>query len=184
MPYYLPIIVATVLYIVRVSEFFIRRDTEKGRIDEKTSFLLLFLGGTLVTFGSMAEYLFLDRSPSYLLVILGAATFISALVYRNWAIKTLGRFWSVHVEIRDNHELIQSGPFKNVRHPVYSAALLEVIGAVLIFEAYLSSILIVILLFPAILRRIQIEEKELIQKFGSHYKEYIQRTGKLTPKLF
>lgn len=184
MPYYLPIIVTAVFYLVRVREFFVRRDTEKGKIDEKSSFLFLFLGGTLVTFGAMAEYLILDRTPSYLMVILGSATFLFALVYRNWAIKTLGRFWSVHVEIRDNHELIQSGPFKNVRHPVYTAAILEVIGAVLILQAYLSTILIFIVLLPAIFRRIQIEEIELIRKFGDSYKEYMKRTGKLIPKLF
>lgn len=181
---YLPLIIASLLYLIRIREFLIRRETIKGQIKEKASFLFLFLGGTLVTLSSMAEYIALDRSPSFLSVILGTLITLGAFSYRNWAIRTLGKFWSVHVEIRDNHSLITSGPFKNVRHPVYTAALLEAVGIVIILQAYISFIIIPLIIFPAIIYRIRIEENELIQKFKNEYEEYIKRSWPLLPKFF
>src|SRR5690606_17879542 len=126
------IMVAAVLYLTRIREFFVKRDTVKGEIREKTSFLLLFVGGTLVTVSAMIEHIAMNKPASALHVIAGAAITIGAFAYRNWAIRTLGKFWSVHVEIRDNHELIESGPFRRTRHPVYSAAIGELAGIVLI----------------------------------------------------
>ncbi len=184
MPDTIPIMVAAVLYLTRIREFFVKRDTVKGEIREKTTFLLLFAGGTLVTVFAMIEHIAMNKPASALHVIAGAAITIGAFAYRNWAIRTLGKFWSVHVEIRDNHELIESGPFRRTRHPVYSAAILEAIGIVLILQAYLSSLIILLVIFPAILLRIRIEERGLIAKFGDRYRDYISRTGCIVPRLY
>ncbi len=183
MEHYLPVIVVAILYLMRIREFLVKRETVKGPVKEKTSFILLFAGGTLVVVCSFVEYFAMNRSPSYTFMALGTLITLGAFAYRNWAIRTLGKFWSVHVEIRDNHELITSGPFKSVRHPVYTGALLEVIGAVFILKASFSALLILLVVLPSIYFRIHIEEKELIEKFGDNYREYRKRTGSLLPKL-
>lgn len=180
---HLPIIVAGILYLTRIREFLIKRDTIKGPVKEKASFVLLFVGGTLTTIAAMVEYLLLDRPPSLILVIIGAIVTLSSFAYRNWAIRTLGRFWSVHVEIRENHTLIDTGPFRRVRHPVYAAAIGELVGIVLILQAYYASLIILLIVVPSIVFRIRIEEKALIHKFGAQYIDYKNRAGALTPKI-
>ena len=184
MSYYIPLIIALLFYLARIREFLIKRNTVKGPIVEKNSFRFLFAGGTIVVLGSIVEYLTFDRNPGWLLILIGCVFGLAAFVYRNWAIRTLGKFWSVHVEIRDNQPLIKSGPFKRIRHPVYTAAILEVLGAVILLQAYISAVLIPLLVLPAILYRINIEEKELVGKFGKDYLDYKKKTGALIPKLF
>lgn len=184
MEYYLPVLLIVALFLVRIREFAVKRRTIKGPIKEKKSFMLLFLGGFFVVLGSIIEYFVLAKSPSYVFMITGTVITLAAFALRNWGIRTLGEFWSVHVEIRDNHKLIDSGPFKRIRHPVYTAAILEAVGIVTISQAYLSSLLILLVIIPAVFFRISIEEKELHAKFGEQYRDYIQQTGSLFPKIF
>ncbi len=181
MGYYLPIIITVIFYVFRIREFLITRETIPGPVTEKRSFLFLFFSGTLIFLCAVFEYLSTKVSVSYIFVIIGTLVIIVSFVVRNWAIRSLGRFWSVHVEIRDNHELVETGPYRLVRHPVYTAAILEVFGAVLLLQAYLTSLAILVLIVPSIMYRIRIEEEALIKKFGEDYRKYMDRTGSLFP---
>jgi protein-S-isoprenylcysteine O-methyltransferase Ste14 len=114
-------------------------------------------------------------------LLLGVICSIFSFWLRRQAIAALGKFWSLHVEIRENHEFVQSGPFRWVRHPAYFSMILELVGLTVILNAFYTLLIVPFIFIPVLLMRLRIEEAALIEKFGEAYKEYRKRTPALFP---
>jgi protein-S-isoprenylcysteine O-methyltransferase Ste14 len=99
------------------------------------------------------------------------------------AIKSLGKFWSLHIEIRGSHEFVQSGPFRWVRHPTYLSMIMELLAVGLILNAWWMLMLIPFLFIPALVLRIKKEEVALIEKFGEAYRDYQKTTPAVIPGI-
>jgi len=97
---------------------------------------------------------------------------------------TLRKQFSFFVKIRKDHELITTGIYKYVRHPLYSAAFLALLGAVLVFNSWLGFAVVILLVVPTIFYRIKVEEKALVQKFGKDYLDYKKRVKILIPWIY
>lgn len=100
-----------------------------------------------------------------------------------WARVHLGQFWSARVTLKEGHELIQSGPYALVRHPIYSGILLAVFGSALFIGEW-RALLGVCLVWVAHTLKARREEKLLSEQFGEAFVKYRQRTGALLPRLF
>ena len=95
----------------------------------------------------------------------------------------LGKMWSLIVEPKKKSELITTGAYKRIRHPMYTAHLLWGIAQSLIFSNYIAGPL-ALLLFYAILRlRVPREEWALVKEFGNEYNKYTIQTGRFFPKI-
>jgi len=107
---------------------------------------------------------------------------IAGLGISVWARRHIGQFWSARVTLKEGHQLIQSGPYARVRHPIYSGIALAMIRTALFMGEWRAllgaAILIIGHWFKA--RR---EEALLESKFGPAYEEYRNRTGSLMPRL-
>lgn len=119
-----------------------------------------------------------------------AVRFIALCVYAlnlglfAWCHISLGGNWSGVLEIKKGHKLIQKGPYKNIRHPMYTHFWLLIISQGLLLD---NSIVLIYGLFAwGILYFIRVseEEKMMITEFGKEYKEYMKRTGRLLPKFY
>lgn len=110
------------------------------------------------------------------------------IIPSNWLFwrshKDLDRQFSPILEIQESHQLITHGVYKNIRHPMYSALLLNsccqllLIGNWVVAPAYLIG-------FGCLyLSRVRNEENLMLKQFGSEYSSYINRTHRLFPKLF
>jgi len=96
--------------------------------------------------------------------------------------RQLGRQWSAYLEIQENHQLITTGIYSRVRHPMYTVlillhlalSLITANGAVIVF------CVMRVILFVERMRR---EEAMLTAQFGDEYRRYIERTGRLWPRL-
>lgn len=130
--------------------------------------------------GGIVEHLHKQQRVAVWIFALGWFCAISSFLIRWQAIKALGRFWSLHIEIRDNHEMVTFGPFRWVRHPTYFSMILELLSVGLILAAFWTILLIGLLFVPALYFRIKWEEKALVEKFGDSYRGY----QKSTPALF
>lgn len=179
--FYVPIILATAVYLVRMREILTRRDTIAGPVRENWTLRLFFLVGTAMTLGSLAEYLMADRPISWMAVVTGVVCAIVSFRLRWRAISALGRFWSLHVEIRENHEFVQSGPFRFMRHPTYFSMILELLSFGLIFNAWWMLLLIPVAFVPVLIMRLRLEEPALVEKFGDAYRDYQRRVPMLLP---
>ena len=112
----------------------------------------------------------------------GVAITVAGLAFTVWARIHLGKFWSARVGLKENHELIQSGPYIWVRHPIYSGILLAVMGSVVVAGDY-RALLALVLVWVALMMKANREEKLLSEQFGDAFVAYRQRTGALVPKL-
>jgi protein-S-isoprenylcysteine O-methyltransferase Ste14 len=98
--------------------------------------------------------------------------------------RTLGDNWSPVLEIRREHTLISSGPYKKVRHPMYSDMMLWFVSFSLITANWFYALTIsagLIILFSV---RIPDEEKLMLEHFGEQYRAYMKRTKRLIPFVF
>lgn len=99
-----------------------------------------------------------------------------------WARWHLGENWSATVTVKAGHELIVSGPYRAVRHPIYTGMLTAMAGTALalgeIRGLIASGITIVAFYFKA-----RKEERYMTSEFGETYRAYAQRTGMLVPKF-
>lgn len=180
MIYYLPIIAALAVSVARMLEVKRKRDTVAGPVRENLTFRLFYLVGAVMTAGSIIEYV-LRGSFSWIAFAAGVVCAVLSFRLRWAAIAALGKFWSLHVEIRDNHEFVQSGPFRFVRHPTYFSMVLETAALGLLCSAWWMLAIIPLAFIPAMFLRLRLEEPALVEKFGDAYRAYQHRVPMLIP---
>ncbi len=176
----LPILSAFAIYFVRLAELKKKRDVIAGVISERLTLKLFMMTGTLMLLGSLVEFL-IRQKIHWICFAIGWPVSLASFYLRNSAIAALGRFWSLHVEIRDKHEFVKSGPFRWVRHPTYLSMIFELLGVGLILNAFYMLAAIPFIFLPVLLMRVRIEEFALVQKFGEPYLAYQKTTPAILP---
>lgn len=124
------------------------------------------------------------RSAAPIAAALGTALFLAGLAIRWYAIIYLGRFFTVNVAIAKDHKLIEGGPYRYVRHPAYSGALLAFFGLGLCLGNWMSLAAVAIPILAVFLWRIHVEEAALLAGLGSQYRSYMDRTKRLFPGVY
>ena len=116
--------------------------------------------------------------------VAGYAAFAVGGFLATQAVRHLGKYMVVHIEVAKDHHLVTSGPYAKIRHPVYTAAMLWSLGAGLFFlnVVFLADFLVVLTIA---MYRARLEEALLSspQGFGLQYRAYVARTGRFLPKL-
>lgn len=150
---------------------------------------LLLLGQAAILFAGFIIYLFYtSKYPWLQLPIPSIARYIGFLIgipgflLLAWTHYILDKYWSVTIEFREEHKLVEDGPYKWIRHPMYTAHIIYFLSWLLTTAntLFLANYLLTLTI---IAKRIPKEEKALIQEFGQKYKTYMQRTGRLIPKI-
>lgn len=116
--------------------------------------------------------------------LLGLIVFVLGIAFRWWAIVVLGRFFTVDVQIARDHELVDRGPFRLVRHPSYTGVLLGFVGFAVSLANWMAMLVVLVPIFLALLRRIQVEEEALSAALGERYTSYMRRTKRLVPGIY
>jgi protein-S-isoprenylcysteine O-methyltransferase Ste14 len=114
--------------------------------------------------------------------LLGFILFFVGIAYRLWAIKTLGQYYSHIVREVAGHQIVASGPYRHIRHPAYAGMILANPGIVIFFFNSITLMLFSLILIPAIILRIIIEEKTLFTIDG--YGDYAKNRSRLIPGLW
>ena len=116
--------------------------------------------------------------------IIGLALAWGAFPVRHAAKRALGKFYTINVAILQDHQLIDSGIYRYVRHPLSLGILMFYLGLPLIISSILGLLIVTV---PAIIGsfyRIRLEERTLISRFGEHYLAYAERTARLIPYIW
>ena len=113
----------------------------------------------------------------FLLSVLGNGVYFSGY-------QTLGRNFSLEVVIYQGHQLVETGPYRFIRHPMYLALLLASVGLGLMAQSWTAVIVIVAVDAIAVWYRVRVEEKALLSEFGDQYRSYAKRVKRLIPFIF
>jgi len=111
---------------------------------------------------------------------IGLTISIFGAIIACWSRYILGKNWSLSIQKKENHELIQNGIYKIIRHPIYTGLLLLFTGNALIVGDY-RAIIAVIIVFVSLWLKLLKEEKLLTEVFGNTYIEYKKRSKALIP---
>jgi protein-S-isoprenylcysteine O-methyltransferase Ste14 len=111
---------------------------------------------------------------------LGLLITLAGLLFAAWARVQLGRNWSATITVKQDHDLITSGPYSLVRHPIYTGLLLGLVG-IAVARAEWRGVLAIALAFGAFWRKLRIEERWMREQFGDAYEQYARRVAALVP---
>ena len=99
-----------------------------------------------------------------------------------WARYCLGQYWSARVTLKEGHQIIRSGPYRFMRHPIYTGMLLATMGTAMVVGQWRGALAVTLLLVVHSLKARR-EERLLISEFGEEYATYRRSTGFLFPRL-
>ena len=146
--------------------------TRRARPPELFIVILVFVGLRVFKLGSLAV-----NSP--VLQVVGAILFLAGLGFAVWARIYLGRNWGMPMTQKDEPELVTSGPYRYVRHPIYSGILLAMLGTALVTSLYW--LLAFAVLGSYFIYSATVEEKLLASSFPATYPSYKTKTKMLIP---
>ena len=116
------------------------------------------------------------------LQVLGVVITVAGFALAIWARAHLGRNWSSAVTAKIGHELIRSGPYRWVRHPIYSGLMVALFGTALV-RGELRGLFSLVLVYAAWRYKIRLEERMMVSTFGSEYSTYASATGAMFPRI-
>ena len=111
----------------------------------------------------------------------GAALVLGGTIFRQWAIRTLGGYFTRTVLVSSDQRIVEEGPYRWVRHPSYTGALLAAAGVGLALGNAASLACLLAAMLPSFAYRIRVEEEALIGALGDPYRAYRARTKRLIP---
>ena len=138
-------------------------------------FLLIFHGGHPFIYGRLHHANWLS--------LVGLALTVLGLLFSVWGRLHLGKYWSGIITLKEGHELIRSGPYRLVRHPLYTGFLLAVLGSALTAGTG-DALAGFLLIFIAYLIKVRREEAVLSREFGDQYVRFKQEVAALCPFVY
>jgi protein-S-isoprenylcysteine O-methyltransferase Ste14 len=159
-----------------------RRERVRDRVLLAISFTGLFL--VPVTWVLSGTPRFADYPFEPALADLGAVVFAAAL-YGFWRThRDLGRFWSVTLEIRETHQLVTTGVYRFVRHPMYAAFFLWALAQALLIPNWIAGLAGLVGFGTLFALRLPREERMMEATFGDVWRDYAKRTARVVPGVF
>ena len=159
-----------------------RLEPAASRILRALVFLIVIL--LLSTTRIPLRWLYLQLWPSGIWPFwIGAAFTIAGLLFAVWAREHLGSNWSRSVTVKQGHELITTGPYAVVRHPIYTGILTGFLGTAIAISQ-VRGVIAFVLVFLVFWAKLRMEEEWMGSEFGETYATYVRQTAALVPHLF
>lgn len=177
-----------------LSLFFIRRSRAAASVfrrrEEGVALSALLAGSYLAYSGGIIMYLIESAWMAWGAVAdlptwsrwIGVAPLVAGTVMAMWGLRTLGRNFAISVSPQEGNTLVRCGPYRWVRHPLYTVGLVEAVGVSLVMASWFVG-LMTVLLWGGIVYRTPMEEEKLIERYGGAYREYITLTGRFLPRF-
>ena len=115
---------------------------------------------------------------------IGITLMLAGLAFRFYAMWVLGRFFTYDVAVQADQTIVEAGPYRYIRHPSYTGALITLVGLGLALGNWAALLTILACMGIAYAYRITVEEAALVAALGEPYKQYMRRTQRLVPFLF
>jgi protein-S-isoprenylcysteine O-methyltransferase Ste14 len=161
-----------------------RANAQKEPFLSRFIILLMEFAGYLLVFapfniGVLRFHVIPRTIPS---AILGVASTWAGIGLAIWARYHLAEYWSARITIKEGHQLIRTGPYRRLRHPIYTGLILATIGSALVIDHW-RCVLGVLLVTVGYCFKAKREEAMLEKQFGEAFQEHRKHTGFLFPKF-
>ena len=182
---------AAFLLVWGVTALFVKRDVRGGgyaavwqrfwALRLAVAVLIVFVAARLARRAGSSGAVFLRGifTPPPALGWVAAALTAIGIGFAVWARVSIGRNWSPRPAVKDHHELVTTGPYAYVRHPIYTGILLATLGSALLGTLFGIVMFIVVSITFAL--RIGKEEKLMLELFPRQYPDYQKHTKRLVP---
>lgn len=141
--------------------------------------LLLFAAAVMLMRTLRLRHIFVFHPSSMALHVIGLLVCVAGLGGAVWARINLGRNWGTPMSLKEGHELVTSGPYRYVRHPIYTGILVALVGSGL--AAGTIWLVFFAVVCPFFIYSARIEERLMMQTLADIYPEYRKRTSALIP---
>jgi protein-S-isoprenylcysteine O-methyltransferase Ste14 len=118
------------------------------------------------------------------LFVAGLALMLAGIVLRQWAVAMLGDSFTVVVRVRQGQEVIDTGPYRFVRHPSYTGMLMTFAGIGVALGNWISILCVIIVPLIGIVVRIGVEERALLEGLGEPYRQFAEGRKRLIPGVW
>jgi protein-S-isoprenylcysteine O-methyltransferase Ste14 len=122
--------------------------------------------------------------PHLIFTAIGVVLMATGVALRVVAMRTLGKFFTRTLQIREGHHVVSDGIYRRVRHPGYLGDIVLFVGSGIATSNVITTVLILGMILTAYVRRIAAEEQMLTDQLGKEYSDYKARTWKLIPFVF
>jgi protein-S-isoprenylcysteine O-methyltransferase Ste14 len=166
-----------------ISAFRVRKNKKTEPMASRLAISLVVIGALELLFRSRFSSATLqDSFMPYMPAVryLGILLLWGGVAFAIWARYHIGEYWSARVAVKEDHRVIDLGPYAHIRHPIYSGILLGLIGTALAVGNWRAVVAFLVILVVLILKA-RAEEKLLTEQLGNAYVEYKKRTGMLIP---
>jgi protein-S-isoprenylcysteine O-methyltransferase Ste14 len=114
----------------------------------------------------------------------GLAMILLGIAFRFWAVASLRSFFSYTVQIKEGHRVVETGPYRFVRHPAYAGSLLTMVGVGFALQSWGAVLIIAVVFLAAFGYRMRVEERALADSLGEEYLSYAKRVKRIIPFVF
>jgi protein-S-isoprenylcysteine O-methyltransferase Ste14 len=165
---------------------FVKRTVQKESIFSTVQHTIVLAAGFYLLFGSPSlpdwfnQPVFTVTLP---IALAGFGLAVCGIAFSIWARLILGENWSSSPSIKQDHALIVTGPYRFVRHPIYTGLLIALLGSAL-QHGLVRSFLAVLTCSVGLYLKVSVEEQFMIQRFGEAYLRYRRSVSALVPYVF
>lgn len=156
--------------------------------EDRGSLRVLVVGGSVAIFSAFLLSFVVNQATlpgnRFGWFFVGLLSLVSGSLLRRHCFRVLGTFFTGAVTIQADHRVIESGAYRWVRHPSYSAALLIILGIALSLGNWLSVVVALFVAFPAYSYRAHVEEQALLSSLGAPYARFLATRKRFIPFVF
>ena len=180
-----PVVLVGLMMAVETYAGRLKRDSAPSK--DRGSLFAIYLimgGGYAAAFGLLNTRHVPGPRLDAAAVLAGAVIAVCGMGLRLWAVRTLGQYFTYVVKVTPDQKVVDTGPYRLIRHPSYTGGLLAGIGIGLSMGYAATAAIIGITSFLAYLIRLLVEERALAETIGEPYRAYMARTKRLVPFLW
>ncbi|PYM03177.1 MAG: hypothetical protein DMF19_00390 [Verrucomicrobia bacterium] len=167
--------------------FMRKRSRGKTRKADRSSGIAIFIQAFAFAIAWMiarkpfTPFLPVDWRAQYIVAAMIVVLVLASLIFIAAAVRTLGQQWSLQARVLEHHKLIQGGPYRIVRHPIYAGMFGMLVTGSLAYGHWIGLLIGSLVYCIGTIIRIRSEEKLLREQFGSAYEEYARKVPAFIP---
>jgi protein-S-isoprenylcysteine O-methyltransferase Ste14 len=181
------IVITRLPEIVRANRWRPERDPSARQADRGSLVVMSIVVGGGVIVACVLPLVWTSASIASLrpqVTIAGIVVIVLGAVLRWWSIFTLGQYFTFEVAVRSTQAVVQSGPYRLVRHPSYTAILIMLLGVGMVLLNWASLVVLLVTGLLGLGYRVSVEERALVEALGQPYVDYMRHSKRFVPFIF